>query len=538
MSSLANNKYILVLLILLFNITPVSAQINPFTVSFNNELVDAVEIESEHRVVQLLKSGMSPDSRGIYGVTPLMRAAHHGNLQLLNLLMSAGADVNAVDLGGATALHVASRKGHSSIITALINANAHIEFEDNAGWTPIMRASSIIKDHKIIDLMVSKGAKPTKNNKNGYNAITQAIQSSNIEVIKYYINAGFLHKLNKQEKEKIASLTNYIKDDKVKELTNNSLMAHNDKETKLAAVDHKAINTNADKNLNKTEKQYVKTNPIKKEEIKAPKMNEGLNKLASNVKPEKVAIKQDINSKINNQLSEVKNKELLPLAKDKSNDLANKTLSTIIQDKQEQQNINNKLVEGNKDQQMTSFSLGKPLYVFDFKDEYAAYQYYNNLKEYLTKNQLVAKVHRVYGDNGVIGVKISNIAKQEQYDTICSVAKKINKNCNIDLINNNQGISNQPNLAANQKVQNIAKKYKYLLQLASVRDQYKADNFIRQLQSQHRSLFNNYNFIVTTPNDNQSIYRIRLGVFSTYKSAEQKCEQLKKKNISCIIITE
>ena len=54
------------------------------------------------------------------GLTPLLQAAEQGDAELVGLLLSKGADVNATDTGGRTALLYAADRGHATIVESLL----------------------------------------------------------------------------------------------------------------------------------------------------------------------------------------------------------------------------------------------------------------------------------------------------------------------------------------------------------------------------------------------------------------------------------
>jgi len=60
-----------------------------------------------------------------YGDTALMWAAVAGHVDVVRLLIEAGADVRAVDDEGVTALHLARAKGHAEVAAALLAAGAN-----------------------------------------------------------------------------------------------------------------------------------------------------------------------------------------------------------------------------------------------------------------------------------------------------------------------------------------------------------------------------------------------------------------------------
>ncbi|MBL8018594.1 MAG: ankyrin repeat domain-containing protein, partial [Leptospirales bacterium] len=71
-------------------------------------------------------------------VSPLMAASDNGQTSAVALLLKKGARVNdRADLNGMTALHFAARKGFLEIVELLLKSGADIEISDNGGFTPL-----------------------------------------------------------------------------------------------------------------------------------------------------------------------------------------------------------------------------------------------------------------------------------------------------------------------------------------------------------------------------------------------------------------
>ena len=64
-------------------------------------------------------------------------AADRGNLSIANLLLQAGATVDAVDNYGQTALHLAAHFGYIQVVEALLNAGADKAVKDKHGKTAL-----------------------------------------------------------------------------------------------------------------------------------------------------------------------------------------------------------------------------------------------------------------------------------------------------------------------------------------------------------------------------------------------------------------
>jgi len=80
-----------------------------------NALRVAVVYSRVEMVKLLLERGVNPNTPSTdVGYTPLMQAANSANLELVKLLIDAGADLNAEDHDGRTALDAAEMYTHSS----------------------------------------------------------------------------------------------------------------------------------------------------------------------------------------------------------------------------------------------------------------------------------------------------------------------------------------------------------------------------------------------------------------------------------------
>lgn len=109
----------------------------------------------------LLKSGADLTYRYEEdGTTPLHQAALVGDIDILQVLLQAGASVDDEDRAGATALHYAAKR---QIVAALIIAGADVDHEDHAGRTPGRRARER-SDMLVVDELLYNHADPSKIN--------------------------------------------------------------------------------------------------------------------------------------------------------------------------------------------------------------------------------------------------------------------------------------------------------------------------------------------------------------------------------------
>ena len=82
--------------------------------------------------------------------------ARNGYLASVQAHLDAGVDINARDKNGSTPLHWAARYGQKQVVELLISRNAEVNAKDNSGSTPLDRATQ--GNHAdIADLLRAQG---------------------------------------------------------------------------------------------------------------------------------------------------------------------------------------------------------------------------------------------------------------------------------------------------------------------------------------------------------------------------------------------
>jgi len=117
-----------------------------------------IEKGNNDKVMKLL-SEFGIDSCDSYLRTPLMWATFYNNIELLDLLIKNGANMNHQDRNGYCALHFAGQQKHFDSAKLLIDNGANINLTDIHGNSPISTAIFNSKgDYKLVRLYVLNGA--------------------------------------------------------------------------------------------------------------------------------------------------------------------------------------------------------------------------------------------------------------------------------------------------------------------------------------------------------------------------------------------
>ena len=112
---------------------------------------------SEEITQILIKAGADVNAVDKNGRTPIRMAARYGNVAMVSVLIKAGADVNAADKNGRTPIRMATGYGYKVVVSMLIKAGADVNAADRYGSTPLHLAAE--KGHKKVALLlVNAGA--------------------------------------------------------------------------------------------------------------------------------------------------------------------------------------------------------------------------------------------------------------------------------------------------------------------------------------------------------------------------------------------
>ncbi|MGB7872945.1 MAG: ankyrin repeat domain-containing protein [Anaerolineales bacterium] len=108
----------------------------------------------EKVVEYLIKAGaeVNSPSKNALGVTPLQSAVAGGHLEIIRLLLTAGASPNVREGGGYTPLHTAAYNGDAEIVRNLIFGGADLEAKSDKKETPLDMARKSGHD-EVVNLL-------------------------------------------------------------------------------------------------------------------------------------------------------------------------------------------------------------------------------------------------------------------------------------------------------------------------------------------------------------------------------------------------
>jgi uncharacterized protein len=138
----------------------------------------------------LLSAGANAKAANRYRVTPLFLAATNGNAAIIERLLKAGADPNGTSEEGETALMTASLTGKTDALRVLLTAGANVNAaEPIKGQTALMWAAAE-GNASAADLLIEVGANLAAKSKSGFTPLLFAIRNGHTDTVKVLLDRG------------------------------------------------------------------------------------------------------------------------------------------------------------------------------------------------------------------------------------------------------------------------------------------------------------------------------------------------------------
>jgi ankyrin repeat protein len=155
------------------------------------------EIEKAINMIQFRIKALQINSSDVnvqdnYGETPLITAATHGQLTVVQTLLAKGAEVDAVDSQMETALMKAVFGMHTQVVQTLLASGANVNAKNYMGITALMMAThEAYMDMEILELLLSSGADVNAKDNNGRTALMfQVSHSDDVNVLAALLARG------------------------------------------------------------------------------------------------------------------------------------------------------------------------------------------------------------------------------------------------------------------------------------------------------------------------------------------------------------
>ena len=138
------------------------------------------------------------------GTTALEHAVKNANREMVQLLLSAGANVNAKNAEGETVLMMLDDDATGDLVWDLLNAGADVNLKDNSGATALMQIA-VSNNLEALKTLLDAGAKVDGKNKLGRTALMLAAAEGFVNNVRALVLAGAdINATDKEDRDALA----------------------------------------------------------------------------------------------------------------------------------------------------------------------------------------------------------------------------------------------------------------------------------------------------------------------------------------------
>lgn len=178
------------------------ADINKIGLKGRNALSAAAKTNDSNLVKYLLGLGANPnpnEPESEPSAVPLVEAARLGNLEMIEILLHAGADCNQPENStkpgrdvNLNALQLAAAKGNIDVVRRLLFAGADLNFPATRDGLTALQAAVISKNLELVQLLIDQGANPNSPGAGvfGVTALEAAVTNRNTRLVQILLAAG------------------------------------------------------------------------------------------------------------------------------------------------------------------------------------------------------------------------------------------------------------------------------------------------------------------------------------------------------------
>jgi hypothetical protein len=163
------------------------------TTSFisGNKLIGAVQSENTEEVKRLIGLGKKVNVKNLDydGNFPIHYAVEHGNLEILQLLLNAGAKISVKNYEKRTPLMMLDEDATADLVNLLLRYGAAVNAVDKEKNTVLILAAGNASE-EIVRVLILNGADLNAQNKRGQTALMRAADEGNLENIRALLESG------------------------------------------------------------------------------------------------------------------------------------------------------------------------------------------------------------------------------------------------------------------------------------------------------------------------------------------------------------
>ena len=150
-------------------------------------------VRAQHNGVQcakiILEEKSDINAQNVWGHSPIMEAVVQFKFEMVDYLLSEGADVQLPDDNKTTPLHVCASYGNIGYLKKLLDRGADQNAQDGRGRTPLYFA--INGNHKrVIEFFIQNGCNVNLYDSNFGSPLQKAITMSNIDLVQQLLKVG------------------------------------------------------------------------------------------------------------------------------------------------------------------------------------------------------------------------------------------------------------------------------------------------------------------------------------------------------------
>jgi ankyrin repeat protein len=140
----------------------------------------------------ILKFKMNPNEKDNVGFTPFMYACEYGNIELINLLIKYGADVNLYSDEGITCMLLAIVNANSNVVKCLLKNG--FKLKEKSIQSSYLTDAAYLNDLEIVNILIEAGidVNETKEDENGaiLNPLWAVCERSNLDIATRLLECG------------------------------------------------------------------------------------------------------------------------------------------------------------------------------------------------------------------------------------------------------------------------------------------------------------------------------------------------------------